>query len=93
MFRISKVTPLPGYRLQLRFEDGVEGEVDLSDLAGRGVFAIWDDPEVFGQVAIGAHGELVWPGGVDQCPDSLYLKVTGKSASEVFPGLKSAAHA
>lgn len=93
MIRITQVQGLPGHRLALRFGDGVEGEVDLSDLAGRGVFAIWNDHRVFEQVEIGSHGELCWPGDVDLCPDSLYIKVTGKSASEVFPGLKAGAHA
>lgn len=37
MSRIVEVRPSDGYRIWLRFSDGAEGEVDLSDLAGRGV--------------------------------------------------------
>jgi len=44
MLRPTEVTPLPGFRLRLRYTDGTEGEVDLSHLAGRGVFRLWDSP-------------------------------------------------
>ncbi len=35
-----EVMPRAGYRVWLRYGNGVEGEVDLSDLAGRGVFKV-----------------------------------------------------
>jgi hypothetical protein len=59
MNKISKVKILPGYRLELQFDDGVSGTVDLSDKVGQGVFALWRDPLFFEQVAIGSAGELV----------------------------------
>jgi hypothetical protein len=91
MFKPVEIKALSDYRMWLRFEDGVEGTVDLSHLAGRGVFALWNDPAAFQGVHVGPHGELVWNDEVDLCPDSLYLKLTGKSAEEVFPNLARAA--
>ena len=82
--RISKVKVLPEYRLELEFEDGVSGIVDLSEAVGKGVFALWRDPLVFEQVRIGSSGELVWGEQVDLCPDALYLKVTGKNLKTFF---------
>lgn len=32
MTRLIEVKPLPNYRLWLRYEDGVEGEIDFSEL-------------------------------------------------------------
>jgi hypothetical protein len=87
MRKISKVKVLQGYRLELAFDDGVSGVVDLSDLVGKGVFALWRDRHIFEQVRIGSIGELVWGDQIDLCPDSLYLKATGKKPEEVFPGL------
>jgi len=89
MRRISKVKVLPGYRLELEFDDGVSGTVDLSENVGKGVFAVWRDPLVFGQVTIGSAGELVWGEKIDLCPDALYLKVTGKKPEDVFPALRN----
>ena len=85
MRKIAKVRVLPGYRLELEFDDGVSGSVDLSHLAGKGVFALWDDYRAFEDVRIGSSGELVWGDQIDLCPDSLYLKVT---VEEVFPTLR-----
>ena len=89
MKRISKVKVLPGYRLELEFDDGVSGTVDLSENVGKGVFALWRDPLFFEQVAIGSAGELVWGEKIDLCPDALYLKVTGKQPEDLFPALRN----
>lgn len=79
MKRVNSVEPLDGYRLRVRFADGVEGEVDLSDMVGKGVFAAWQDRAEFLKVAVDPEtGTLTWPGGLDICPDSLYEEVTGR---------------
>jgi hypothetical protein len=75
MHKIVHVDVLDGFRLGLAFDDGVQGNVDLSHLAGRGVFRIWDDRSVFESVQIGSSGELVWSDQADLCADALYLKV------------------
>ena len=94
MRRVCTVKVLQGYRLDLTFDDGVRGQVDLSDLVGRGVFALWRDHRVFEQVRIGSFGELFWDDKIDLCPDSLYLKATGKQPEDVFPALRhETAHA
>ena len=78
----------------MRFDDGVSGEVDLSDLAGRGVFSSWLQSGMFDQVRITEAGAAEWPGEADLCPDALYMRLTGKSAAEVLPALRRiAAHA
>jgi hypothetical protein len=56
----AKVRALPHYRLWLRYDDGAEGEVNLADLAGRGVFKAWEDPKFFESVRIGPSGEIAW---------------------------------
>ncbi len=88
MYRITGATVLEDYRLDLEFDDGVRGVADLTDLAGHGVFAAWNDYDAFRMVAIGSAGELIWPGEIDLCPDALYMQVTGRSPEDVFPALK-----
>ena len=84
-----EVKALSNFRIWLRYEDGMEGEIDLSDLAGRGVFAAWNDPAFFQSVRLGSHGAIEWASEIDVCPDAMYLRLTGKSAEDVFPALKS----
>jgi hypothetical protein len=88
MRRITNVKVLPGYRLELKFDDGISGTVDLSEAVGKGVFTLWHDPLAFNQVRIGSSGELVWGDRIDLCPDALYLKVTGKNPEDIFPALR-----
>lgn len=94
MHKIIKVKSIGNYRLDLTFDDGIQGIVDLADLVGRGVFALWNDYAEFQKVRIGEMGELIWLNQIDLCPDALYLKVTGKNPEEIFPSLRhSLAHA
>ena len=79
--------PLQDYRLWVQYADGVEGVVDLSEFAGRGVFSLWNDYRNFEKVAIGGDGAIVWNDDVEMCPDAIYLKVAGKTSEELFPSL------
>lgn len=81
-----EVKALPNHRIWLRYDDGVSGEIDLSDIAGQGVFAAWNDPAVFNAVRLGAHGAIEWSPDLDLCPDAMYLRLTGKAFDEVFRG-------
>jgi hypothetical protein len=93
MKKIALVKPRERYRIWIRYEDGVEGEVDLSYLAGEGVFRVWSDRERFEQVRVGEFGELSWGGEIDLCPDSLYLKLTGRAPEEVLAAREPATNA
>ncbi len=50
MFKPIDVEALPQYKLWLRYADGVEGEADLSDLAGKDVFKVWNKYSAFEDV-------------------------------------------
>ena len=88
MFKPLEIKTRPKYKLWIRYEDGVEGEVDLSHLAGKGVFKIWNDTRTFEKVKIGPSGEITWNQNVDLCPDSLYLQITQKTPQQAFENLK-----
>ena len=72
-WRVSSVTPMDGYRLRVRFNDGTDGEVDLSQRVAdpnAGVFADLRDPVLFGQALV-KIGAVSWPGGIDLPPDAM----------------------
>ena len=91
MLKIVDVKPLSDFRLALRYSDGMEGVVDLSHLAGKGVFQAWECDNFFEDVSIGSGGEIRWGDQIDLCPHALYLQLTGKSPQDIFPSLKKAA--
>jgi hypothetical protein len=76
---VVEVRALGGYRVHLRFEDGVEGELDLGRLIRfRGVFAGLEDEQEFARVRVDAGlGTIAWPNGADLDPDVLYAELTG----------------
>ena len=89
MIRLIRVEPRDERRIWLRYSDGSEGEIDLSDLTGKGVFQAWDAPGTFERVHLTAHGSAAWDEEIELCPDALYLELTGKSAEDVFSGLRT----
>jgi hypothetical protein len=75
---IVEVQVIEDYRLHLRFEDGVEGSVDVARLISfTGVFAPLHNQTYFKQVAVNPDlGTIAWPNGADLDPDVLYALVT-----------------
>jgi hypothetical protein len=78
---VTSVEYLADYQLRLRFEDGVEGVVDVAQLvAFTGVFAPLKDKVYFSLVRVNADiGTICWPNGADLDPDVLYATVTGEA--------------
>lgn len=76
---IVEVQPLDRYRLRIRFEDGVVGDVDLEKMIQfEGVFAPVKERAFFVQVRVDPEvGTIVWPNGADLDPLMLYSLVTG----------------
>ena len=76
---IVEAIPLEGYRVRLRFEDGVAGELDLSALMRfEGVFAPLKDLTRFRELRVHPElGTIYWPNGADLDPAVLYARVTG----------------
>ena len=82
MIRPKKVKPLDGYKIWIEFEDGVQGEADLSRLAGKGVFKAWDDRALFNTVRIDfPYRAIVWgvSDALELCTDTFYMELTGKT--------------
>jgi hypothetical protein len=92
MPKLTEVTPLEKYVLWLKYSDGIEGRVDLSDFAGKGVFSLWNDYQEFRQAHIGSSGEIAWNEDVDLDADALYLRITGKKPEDIFPRLREIIH-
>ena len=84
--RVVAVRALEPYQVELTFTDGLCAVVDLGKwIAGRaGVFEPFHDPAFFSQVQVDPRFRtIVWPNGVDFCPDVLYAEATGAALPEV----------
>ena len=86
---IVEAVPLENYLLNLRFEDGVVGVVNVSECVSfTGVFAPLRERTEFAAVQVNPElGTVCWPCGADLDPDVLYELVTGAS----IPSLENTA--
>ena len=78
--RVIAVRPLDSYRLELSFDNGVSGVVDLDGwlIGAGGVMQPLSDPDFFRQVSVDEEaGTIRWPNDVDLCPDVLYSRAMG----------------
>jgi hypothetical protein len=86
--RVSQVRHVRDHRLELGFTDGTTKELDFRErITGRGgVFRDLEDVEFFKQVRVDPEaGTIVWPNGVDFCPDVLYSMATGQPIRVLEP--------
>ena len=72
-----EVKALDSYSIFVAFADGVQGAVDLTRLAHKGVFHDWDKNNLFAQVHIDDYGAIAWNEAIDICPDKIYLQLKG----------------
>lgn len=81
-WRLTKVKSLPNYELEVEFNDGVHGFVEMvklitSDRAG--VFARLKAQALFNKAYL-EYGVLTWPGEIDLAPDAMHdaIKQSGR---------------
>jgi hypothetical protein len=74
--------------LRLTFADGLSGEVDVLDRMRGPVFKGARTSDGFARVEVDSEtGTVVWPGGADLAPDTLYERVR----SGAWPDSRAAA--
>lgn len=75
MERIIRLEARYPYRLFVEFDDGLQGEYDMSGRLTGPVFEPLRDPAFFAQVRLDELGAPVWPNGTDIAPDALYARL------------------
>lgn len=70
---VVDVKVLDGYRLYLHFDDGAQGQVDISKLVPfQGVFEPLNDKRFFSKVSVNSDiGTICWENGADLSPTYL----------------------
>lgn len=76
MPKLVHVQALSGYRLNVGFDDGTAGEIDLKDRLFGPVFDPLKDEKMFNQVFVDEFGAVAWPCGADLAPDGVYRRLT-----------------
>lgn len=74
MYDVVGVKHLGDCSLEVTFENGKLGEIDLKAYASRGgIFEPLSDLEYFKRVSVNTDlGTICWPNGADIAPETLY---------------------
>lgn len=88
MIKVTRVKPEAEYRLYVEFEDGVQGEVDLSLRLFGSMFEPLRNRELFEQVRIDEFGAVCWPNGADLAPDALHEAVKRAMSATASKGVR-----
>ena len=73
---ITRVDVLRHGVLRVTFADGTRGDVEVLERMRGPVFDEARTPEGFARASVdGETGTVVWPGGADLAPDTLYERV------------------
>jgi hypothetical protein len=82
---VISVKALEKYKLFVQFGNGEKGILDLSHLAGKGVFKNWDNDNHFFEVFINSKSKAItWPGEIDIDTYDAYFKIKKLTPEEYF---------
>ena len=70
------VKAIEKYKIFVKFNDHTEGIADISDLAGKGIFKIWDKNSNFSKVYINTETDgIAWSDEAEIDPETVYKEV------------------
>lgn len=80
--KVITVKPLPQYTLQVTFDDGVYGIIDLKGFIGEGVFSSLVQQDLFDKVY--ANGSsIAWSEEMEIDGLAVYSEITGKTIEQI----------
>jgi hypothetical protein len=79
---VVEATWLGDHRVSIRFDDGLQGEIDLASIVTfEGVFASLRSTERFAELRVDPDlGTICWPNGADIAPETLYAALQPRPA-------------
>ena len=82
LYDVVEVKVIKNYTLYLRFENGVQGEIDISKIIPfKGIFPKLQNEEYFATVYVNKDlGTIVWDNGADLSPSYLYSIISSEVA-------------
>lgn len=71
-YNVTDARYVRDFTVWVKFEDGTEGEIDLSSELWGPVFEPLQDVDFFRRVSVAEYGTIAWPNGADLAPEFLY---------------------
>ncbi|MBK9569232.1 MAG: DUF2442 domain-containing protein [Chitinophagaceae bacterium] len=81
--KLKEVKYVTDYTLHVKFEDGVEGDIELGDLVENGIFNVLQNKELFSK-AYNTGYSIAWSEELEIDSDAIYFEVSGKKMEDVM---------
>jgi len=90
--KIRNVKPLPGFKLQVTFDDAICGVIDLKEYIKHGIFSVLQNEESFNQVYTNGYA-VAWSEDLEIDALAIYAEILNKDPNDVLSAdLKYAAN-
>lgn len=89
--KVISVILLPPYKLQVSFEDGVTGVINLEALVQKGVFTVLKDEQFFNQVKYNKSA-IFWNDDLEIDLLNIYAQLGNKDLEEMFANYRYASN-
>jgi hypothetical protein len=90
--KIVSVKPLPDFKLQATFDDGVCGIIDLKEYVKQGIFSVLQTEDLFNKVYTNGYA-IAWSEDLEIDAIAIYAEILNKDPNDILSAdLKYAAN-
>ena len=81
--KVQEVKYISDYIISIKFDDGVYGTIELSDLVQKGIFKVLQDKSEFAKVYTNGYA-IAWSNELEIDATTIYSELTGKHFGEIL---------
>ena len=75
--KVREVKYIADYTISIKFDDGINGTIQLSDLVQKGIFKLLHDKNQFAKVYTNGYS-IAWSNELEIDANTIYAELTGK---------------
>jgi len=81
--KVQEVKYISDYIISIKFDDGVNGTIELNDLVEKGIFKVLQDKNQFAKVYTNGYS-IAWSNELEIDATTIYAELTGKHFGEIL---------
>jgi hypothetical protein len=81
--KVQEVKYIADYIISIKFDDGVNGTIELNDLVQKGIFKVLQDKNQFAKVFTNGYS-IAWSNELEIDATTIYSELTGKHFGEIL---------
>ena len=75
--KVQEVKYIADYTINIKFDDGISGTIQLNDLVQKGIFKVLQDKNLFAKVYTNGYS-IAWSDELEIDATKIYSDLTGK---------------